>query len=136
MARCHGLVVKADGSWPRGRGFKPRHRILYGCKQFTLHLQLKIKVAKWGTQKKKKNFFLKSLNSYIGLDTINIISDHIQQLFIYSPVEKYVHFLEVDFLWCRKSLESRNTQITNIFVVLKILITFRKLSYKQTYFFN
>jgi hypothetical protein len=23
-----GLEVKADGSWPRGRGFKPRHRLL------------------------------------------------------------------------------------------------------------
>ncbi len=29
-----GLVVMADGSWPRGCGFKPRHRILIECKQF------------------------------------------------------------------------------------------------------
>ncbi len=29
-----GLVVKADGSWPRGCGFKLWHRILEGCKQF------------------------------------------------------------------------------------------------------
>ncbi len=28
-----GLVVKADGSWPRGRGFKPQQRILDGCKR-------------------------------------------------------------------------------------------------------
>jgi hypothetical protein len=34
MARSHGLVVKADGSWPRGRGLKPQHRILDGCKGF------------------------------------------------------------------------------------------------------
>ena len=27
----HGLVVKADGSWSRGREFKPWHRILDGC---------------------------------------------------------------------------------------------------------
>ena len=29
--RSHGLVVKADGSRSRGRGFEPRHRILDGC---------------------------------------------------------------------------------------------------------
>jgi hypothetical protein len=28
-----GLVVKADGSRSRGRGFEPRHRILDGCKR-------------------------------------------------------------------------------------------------------
>ena len=33
MARSHGPVVKADGSWPRGCEFKPQHRILDGCKQ-------------------------------------------------------------------------------------------------------
>ena len=55
-ARSHGLVVKADGSRPRGRGFKPRHRILDGCKQFDSYNRnekLKIKEAKWGTP----NFF-------------------------------------------------------------------------------
>jgi len=52
-AGSHGLVVKADGSWPRGRGFKPRHRILDGCKQFASYYikkNWKIKVAKWGTK--------------------------------------------------------------------------------------
>jgi hypothetical protein len=34
LARSHDLVVKADGSRPRGHGFKPRHRILEGCKRF------------------------------------------------------------------------------------------------------
>jgi uncharacterized protein YdaL len=29
----HGLVVKADGSRSRGRGFEPRHRMLDGCKR-------------------------------------------------------------------------------------------------------
>jgi len=29
----HGLVVKADGSRSRGRGFESRHCILDGCKQ-------------------------------------------------------------------------------------------------------
>jgi hypothetical protein len=28
-----GLVVKADGSRSRGRGFEPWHRILDGCKR-------------------------------------------------------------------------------------------------------
>ena len=53
--RSHGLVVKADGSWPRCHGFKPRHCILIGCKQFAIYYtkeKLKIKVAKWGTPKK------------------------------------------------------------------------------------
>ena len=51
----HGLVVKADGSRPRGCGFKPWHRILYGCKRFARKIEekLKIKVAKWGTPKKR-----------------------------------------------------------------------------------
>ena len=31
MARRHGIVVKADGSQPRGREFKPWQRILDGC---------------------------------------------------------------------------------------------------------
>ncbi len=55
----HGLVIKADGSWPRGRGFKPRHCKLDGCKQFSSHYikeKLKIMVAKWGTP---KNYFKK-----------------------------------------------------------------------------
>jgi hypothetical protein len=55
VARRHGLVVKADGSWPRGRRSKPRHRILDGLKQFTSYYikeKLKIKEAKWGTPKK------------------------------------------------------------------------------------
>ncbi len=50
----HDLVVKADGSRPRGCGFKPRQRILDGCKRFARKIKekLKIKVAKWGTPKK------------------------------------------------------------------------------------
>ncbi len=50
-------MVKADGSRSRGRGFKPRHRILDGCKQclaITYKKVTKIKIAKWGTPKKKK----------------------------------------------------------------------------------
>ncbi len=49
LARSCGLVVQADGSWPRGSGFKPHHRILDGCKQFASYYikeKLKIKVAK------------------------------------------------------------------------------------------
>ena len=48
-------MVKADGSRRRGRGFKPRHRILDGCKTFASYYikeKLKIKVAEWGTPKK------------------------------------------------------------------------------------
>jgi hypothetical protein len=67
MAISHGLVVKADGSWPRGHGFKPRHRILDGCKQIASYYikeNLKIKVAKRGTPKKilkKKIILLKAI---------------------------------------------------------------------------
>jgi hypothetical protein len=49
-------VVKAEDSQLSSCGFKSRHRIL---------LQLKIKVAKWGTPKKKKKRMIKSLNSFI-----------------------------------------------------------------------
>jgi hypothetical protein len=60
--RTAGQVVKADGSYPRGRGFKPQHRILDGCKQFASYYfkeKLKIKVAKWGAPKKNIiNFFI------------------------------------------------------------------------------
>jgi hypothetical protein len=44
----------AYGSWPRGCGFKPRHRIVDGWKWFASYYikeKLKIKVAKWGTPK-------------------------------------------------------------------------------------
>ena len=64
MASSNGLVVKADGSWLRSHGFKPRHPILDGCKQFASYYikdKLKIKVAKWGPPKsiyKKKIFGL------------------------------------------------------------------------------
>jgi hypothetical protein len=33
-ARSHGLVVKADGSWPRGCGLETQHCLLDECKQF------------------------------------------------------------------------------------------------------
>ncbi len=36
LGESHGLVVKADGSRSRGRGFKPRHCILDGCKRCQL----------------------------------------------------------------------------------------------------
>ncbi len=48
-------MVRAEGSCPRGRGFKSR-RILDGCKRIASYYikeKLKIKVAKWGTPKKK-----------------------------------------------------------------------------------
>jgi hypothetical protein len=48
-------MVKAGGSWPRGCGFKPRHHILDGCKQFASYYikeNLAIKVAKWGAPNK------------------------------------------------------------------------------------
>ncbi len=54
-----GLVVRAEDSRPRGRGFESRC-ILDGCKQFASYYikeKLKIKVAKWGTPKK---IFLKN----------------------------------------------------------------------------
>jgi hypothetical protein len=47
-------VVKADGSWPRGFGFKPWRHILDRCRQFSSYYiqeKLKMKVAKWGTAK-------------------------------------------------------------------------------------
>jgi hypothetical protein len=60
QATCHrqilvvltpGLVVRAKGSRPRGRGFEYCH-ILDGCKlAITYSMKKKIKVAKWGTQK-------------------------------------------------------------------------------------
>ncbi len=48
-----GLVVRAEDSRPRGRGFDSR-RILDGCKRFASYYKekLEIKVAKWGTPKK------------------------------------------------------------------------------------
>ncbi len=48
-------MVKADSSWPRGRGLEPQHHILDGCKRVAVNYikeKLKIKVAEWGTPKK------------------------------------------------------------------------------------
>ncbi len=60
MARSHGLVVKADDSWPRGRGFKSRHRILDGCKRFASYY-IKEKIENKGSQMghTKKNILKK-----------------------------------------------------------------------------
>jgi hypothetical protein len=57
-----GLVVKADGSWPRGHGFKPRHCILVGCKLFDSYY-IKEKIENKGSQMghTKKKYFLKIL---------------------------------------------------------------------------
>ncbi len=63
-------MVRAEGSCPRGRGFKSR-RILDGCKRIASYYikeKLKIKVAKWGTPKKK---ILKKLPSRCVLNVIN-----------------------------------------------------------------
>jgi hypothetical protein len=58
LTRSHGLVVKADGSWPRGHGFKPWHRILYKSKQFASYY-IKEKFENKGSQMghtKKQHF--------------------------------------------------------------------------------
>jgi hypothetical protein len=52
-------VVKADGSWPKGCGFQPQHRILDGCKRFARAISLKEKLKNKGSQMghTKKNIF-------------------------------------------------------------------------------
>ena len=57
----HGLVVKADGSWSRGRGFKPRHRILNGCKQLASYY-IKRKIENKGNQIVIRYCFAQSYN--------------------------------------------------------------------------
>ncbi len=72
MARSHGLVVMADGSWLRSCGFKTQHRILDGCKQFVSYFikeKLKIKVAKQGTLKK----YLKKNKTQNGVPSLQIL---------------------------------------------------------------
>ncbi len=56
-----GLVVKAEDSRPRGRGFKSP-RILDGCKRFAIYY-IKIKIENKGSQvgHTKKNIFKKLL---------------------------------------------------------------------------
>jgi hypothetical protein len=46
-------VVKADNSQSRGCGFEPLHRRLDGMEAKLAIAKKKIKVAKWGTPKKK-----------------------------------------------------------------------------------
>ncbi len=46
-------MVKADGSLSRGRGLKPQHRILDGCKQcYYIHTIIKNKGSRMGHTKK------------------------------------------------------------------------------------
>ena len=59
MARSHGLVVKADGSWPRGCEFKPQHRLLDGCKQFASYY-IKEKFENKGSQMGHTKKYLKT----------------------------------------------------------------------------
>ncbi len=58
-ASSHGLVVKADGSWPIDHGFKARHRIWDGCKRWSKLLHLK-KIENKGSQ--MGNFLTKIKN--------------------------------------------------------------------------
>jgi hypothetical protein len=88
-ARRHGLVVKADGSWPRGLGFKPGHSILDGCKRFASYYikeKLKIEVAKWGTPKKylKKNFHTE--------ESIRLLQPRLLQPLLLQPRLKQLRF--------------------------------------------
>ncbi len=50
LARSHGLVAKADGSWPRGLGLKPG-TVYWMDVSYYIKVKLKIKVAKRGTPK-------------------------------------------------------------------------------------
>jgi hypothetical protein len=64
-----GLVVKADSSQSRGHGFEPQHRMDVSNASYYINMKIKkIKVAKWGTQKKifKKDLFWDLVN-YITL---------------------------------------------------------------------
>jgi hypothetical protein len=82
LARSHGLVVKADGSWPRGCGFKRWHRILDGWKQFASYCikeKLKIKVAKWGTPKKYFKKVLKFHFTYVTYSRQWVSNDLLKQ---------------------------------------------------------
>jgi hypothetical protein len=54
-ASNRGLVVKADGSQSSGRGFKPWHHILDGCK--LLHKENGNKGSQMGRTKYSKKFF-------------------------------------------------------------------------------
>jgi hypothetical protein len=77
--RTPGLVVKADGSRPRGRGFKPWHCIFDGCKRFTCYYvkeKFKIKVVKWGTPKKIFQKKVRKLN----------IKNNFQRIFTNGPL--------------------------------------------------
>jgi hypothetical protein len=57
LARSHGLVVKGDNLQSRDCGFESRCHKLDGCKRcysyYIIKKITKIKVAKWGTPKKK-----------------------------------------------------------------------------------
>jgi hypothetical protein len=85
-----GLVVRAEDSRPRGRGFESR-RILDGCKRFASYYikeKLKIKVAKWGTPKK----YLK-INSLAGRQKICQMDfvikkkiDHFNQMITFTMI--------------------------------------------------
>ena len=63
-------MVKADGSWPIGCCFKPRHRILDGCKRFA-SCYIKVKIENKGSQMghNKKIFFFKRETSLDLLTT-------------------------------------------------------------------
>ncbi len=58
--RTTGLLVKADGSWPRGCWFEPQHLVLSGYKKWCklLHLKNVNKGSQMGhTKKIIKNLF-------------------------------------------------------------------------------
>ncbi len=76
-----GLVVKADGSWSRGRGFEPGTVYCMDVSDASYYINshtkiMKIKVAKRGTPKK---YFFNNMQMFIYFLTIySIISKGIQ----------------------------------------------------------
>ncbi len=108
-ARSHGLVVKADGSRPKGCGFKPQHHILDGCKQFASYYikeKLIIKVAKRGTPKNK---CLKKLTIKVSLNMKYQIYDDLTLFFGGSNSNRAIQ----TYNWTSSSYASYTPQLTN-----------------------
>ncbi len=95
LGESHGLVVKADISWPKGCGFKPWYRILDGCQWFAsyyINRKIENKGSQMGHTKKIFFFFLylhSLLLFYIERKTNIFGTKKMEDIFLISKVRKY-----------------------------------------------
>jgi hypothetical protein len=87
MGEKSGLVVRAEGSRPRGLGFESRRMLALTCS-----MNNEIKIAKWGTPKNKK--IMKAFHGVSKDFCINKARQLPRNVSVYTILEKLYLFTD------------------------------------------